>query len=116
MHRQLALLVLLTLPARITMRLVVGLHNHAPDLHKGVRVAATLAHWMMYVAIAGVILLGWALSSTHAIHLHRGGHRGRRTASGWSAATMRSRTLRAGSGSSLNSASRLKRAASIFRI
>src|SRR5262249_3190979 len=34
-----------------------------------VRVAATLAHWMMYLAIAGVILLGWALSSAHATHL-----------------------------------------------
>jgi cytochrome b561 len=69
LHRQLGLLVLLTLLARITVRLVVGLRNHAPDLHKGVRLAATLAHWMMYVAIAGVILLGWGLSSAHAIHL-----------------------------------------------
>jgi cytochrome b561 len=69
LHRQLGLLVLLVLVARVAVRSVKGLVNHAPGLSAGVRRAATLAHWSMYGVLAGLTLLGWALCNAHAIHL-----------------------------------------------
>jgi len=69
LHRQLGLLVLLVLVARVAVRSVKGLVNHAPGLGAGVRRAATLAHWSMYGVLAGLSLLGWALCNAHAIHL-----------------------------------------------
>jgi len=62
LHRQLGLLVLLILVARVAVRSVKGLVNHAPGLSAGVRRAATLAHWSMYGVLAGLSLLGWARS------------------------------------------------------
>ncbi len=69
LHRQLGLLVLLLLVARVAVRSVKGLVNHALGLSAGMRRAATLAHWSMYAVIAGLVLLGWALCNAHAIHL-----------------------------------------------
>jgi len=69
LHRQLGLLVLLILVARVAVRSVKGLVNNAPGLSAGVRRAATLAHWSMYGVLAGLSLLGWALCNAHAIHL-----------------------------------------------
>ncbi len=69
LHRQLGLLVLVILVARVAVRAVKGLVNHAPGLSAGVRRAATLAHWSMYGVLAGLILLGWAQCNAHAIHL-----------------------------------------------
>jgi len=69
LHRQLGLLVLLLLVARVAVRSVKGLVNHALDPSAGRRRAATLAHWSMYGVIAGLVLLGWALCNAHAIHL-----------------------------------------------
>jgi cytochrome b561 len=69
LHRQLGLLVLLALLARIMFRSVVGLVNHAPDLGKGTRFAAALAHWLMYGVIACLTLIGWASCNAHAVHL-----------------------------------------------
>ena len=69
LHRQLGLLVLLVLVARVAVRSVKGLVSHAPGLSAAVRRAATLAHWSMYGVLAGLILLGWAQCNAHAIHL-----------------------------------------------
>jgi cytochrome b561 len=69
LHRQLGLLVLVVLVARVAVRSVKGLVNHAAGLSAGVRRAATLAHWSMYGVLAGLILLGWAQCNAHAIHL-----------------------------------------------
>ena len=69
LHRQLGLLVLLVLVARVAVCSLKGLANHAPGLSAAMRRAATLAHWSMYGVLAGLILLGWALCNAHAIHL-----------------------------------------------
>jgi cytochrome b561 len=69
LHRQLGLLVMLALLARIVFRLAVGLRNYAADVSGGMRAAAHVAHWLMYTVLAGVTLLGWALCSAHAVHL-----------------------------------------------
>src|SRR5256885_699996 len=69
LHRQLGLLVLLLLVARVAVRSVKGLVNHAPGPSAARRRAATVAHWSMYGVIAGLVLLGWALCNAHAIHL-----------------------------------------------
>ena len=69
LHRQLGLLVLLILVARVVVCSLKGLVNHAPDLSAGIRCAATLAHWSIYGVLAGLVLLGWALCNAHAIHL-----------------------------------------------
>ncbi|TLY70763.1 MAG: cytochrome b [Gammaproteobacteria bacterium] len=69
LHRQLGLLVLLILVARVVVCSLKGLVNHAPDLSAGIRCAATLAHWSIYGVLAGLVLLGWAMCNAHAIHL-----------------------------------------------
>ena len=69
LHRQLGLLVLLLLVARVAIRSVKGLVNHAPGPSAARRRAAAVAHWSMYGVIAGLVLLGWALCNAHAIHL-----------------------------------------------
>ena len=69
LHRQLGLLVLLLLVARVAVRSVKGLVNHALDPSVARRRAATVAHWSMYGVIAGLVMLGWALCNAHAIHL-----------------------------------------------
>jgi cytochrome b561 len=69
MHRQLGLLVIIALVARIGYRLVVGLKNHAADIGGALRVAASLAHWLMYAVLASVTLLGWLLCNAHAVRL-----------------------------------------------
>jgi cytochrome b561 len=69
LHRQLGMLVLLALVARIAFRLAVGLKDHASDLRAALRVAASVAHWLMYAVVASVTLLGWALCNAHAVHL-----------------------------------------------
>ena len=69
LHRQLGLLVLLLLVARVAVRSVKGLVNHALGPSAARRRAAMLAHWSMYGVLAGLVLLGWALCNAHAIHL-----------------------------------------------
>ena len=69
LHRQLGLLVLLLLVARVAVRSVKGLVNHAPGPSAARRRAAAVAHWSMYGVLAGLVLLGWALCNAHAIHL-----------------------------------------------
>jgi len=69
LHRQLGLLVLLLLVARVVVRSVKGLVNHALGPSAARRRAAAVAHWSMYGVIAGLVLLGWALCNAHAIHL-----------------------------------------------
>ena len=69
LHRQLGLLVLLLLVARVAVRSVKGLVNHALGRSAARRRAAAVAHWSMYGVIAGLVLLGWALCNAHAIHL-----------------------------------------------
>jgi len=69
LHRQLGLLVLLLLVARVVVRSVKGLVNHALGPSAARRRAAAVAHWSMYGVLAGLVLLGWALCNAHAIHL-----------------------------------------------
>ena len=69
LHRQLGLLVLLLLVARVAVRSVKGLVNHALGPSAARRRAAAVAHWSMYGVLAGLVLLGWALCNAHAIHL-----------------------------------------------
>jgi cytochrome b561 len=69
LHRQLGMLVMLAIVARIAFRLAVGLRSHASDIGAALRVAASVAHWLMYAVLASVTLLGWALCNAHAVHL-----------------------------------------------
>jgi cytochrome b561 len=69
LHRQLGLLILVGLLGRLITRLRLGMTDHAPNLGWATRVAAQVAHWLMYGVIACITLLGWALTNAHAIHL-----------------------------------------------
>jgi cytochrome b561 len=68
-HRQLGLLVLLALVGRLITRVKMGLANHSRYSSSLLRIAAILAHAAMYGAMAGIAVLGWALTNAHAVHL-----------------------------------------------
>jgi cytochrome b561 len=63
------LLILLALVARLITRLRMGLVDHAGSVSKATRIAASLAHWAMYAAIAALTFMGWALTNAHSVHL-----------------------------------------------
>jgi len=69
LHRQLGLLVLLGLLARLITRFTIGLADHSAHAGKLARIAATAAHWLMYAIIGCITLIGWALTNAHAVHL-----------------------------------------------
>jgi cytochrome b561 len=68
-HRQLGLVVLLFLLLRLGARLRGGLTNVTADMSKPMRFAAAAAHWVLYGTLLGITLLGWAVTSAHAVGL-----------------------------------------------
>jgi cytochrome b561 len=69
LHRQLGLLILVCLLGRLLTRFRISMADHSPAGGKIVRLAAAVAHCVMYGAIACITLLGWALTNAHAGHL-----------------------------------------------
>jgi cytochrome b561 len=69
LHRQLGLLILVGLLGRLVTRVRLGLADHASNLGRGTRVAAQVAHGMMYGVLACITLIGWALTNAHATGL-----------------------------------------------
>jgi cytochrome b561 len=68
-HRQLGLLVLIGVGARVAIRLRVGLTDHASDMAAFLRWAAKAAHVLMYGVLIALPLLGWAVTSAHGVSL-----------------------------------------------
>ena len=68
-HRQLGLLVLLSAGARVALRALKGLADHAPDMAAFLRWAAKAAHVLMYGVLVALPLLGWAVTSAHGVTL-----------------------------------------------
>jgi cytochrome b561 len=69
MHRQLGLLVLLGAGVRVTLRVLKGLADHAPDMAAFLRWSAKAAHLLMYGVLVALPLLGWAVTSAHGVAL-----------------------------------------------
>jgi len=69
LHRQLGLIILLCLLGRLIARFRIGMADHSHANGRLVRLAAAVAHGVMYGAIACITLLGWALTNAHAGHL-----------------------------------------------
>ncbi len=69
LHRQLGLLVLVGLAARIAVRTYRGLVDHAPDMALILRWAARAAHVALYGLLIALPLIGWACTSAHGISL-----------------------------------------------
>ena len=68
-HRQLGLLVLLGAGVRVTLRVLKGLADHAPNMAAYLRWAAKAAHVIMYGVLIALPLLGWAVTSAHGVAL-----------------------------------------------
>jgi cytochrome b561 len=66
-HRQLGLLILMGVAARLYVRQRHGLQDHMQGLPWPMRLAATTVHWLLYGLLCGLPLLGWATSNAHNI-------------------------------------------------
>jgi cytochrome b561 len=67
MHRQLGLAVLLLLLLRLGARARGGLVAHTSGMPVLMQLAAAAAHWVLYGTLLLITLLGWALTSAHAV-------------------------------------------------
>ncbi len=67
MHRQLGLAVLLLLLLRLGARARGGLAAHTSGMPLLMQLAAAAAHWVLYGTLLLITLLGWALTSAHAV-------------------------------------------------
>lgn len=66
-HRQLGLFVLVALALRLLVRAIIGLADHAGEMHALLRWAARLAHVGLYALLLVLPLLGLAASHAHAV-------------------------------------------------
>jgi cytochrome b561 len=69
-HRQLGLIILLGVAARLYVRQHHGMVNHMHGLPVLMRLAAMASHWCLYALLVGLPLLGWASTNAHNINLH----------------------------------------------
>ena len=69
-HRQLGLIILLGVAARLYVRQRHGLADHMHGLPVLMRMAAVASHWCLYALLVGLPLLGWASTNAHNINLH----------------------------------------------
>jgi cytochrome b561 len=69
LHRQLGLIVLLALAARLAVRVTIGLAETMQGLPWLVRAAAYGAHAAMYGALLALPVLGWATTNAHGVTL-----------------------------------------------
>jgi cytochrome b561 len=68
-HRQLGLIILAGVAARLYVRQRHGLVNHMHGLPVLMRLAAQASHWCLYVLLVGLPLLGWASTNAHNVNL-----------------------------------------------
>src|ERR1700719_4342943 len=69
LHRQLGVLVLLCVPLRQAVRYLVG-HKQFPTATPAMlRWAARLSHALLYAFLIAIPLVGWAVTSAHAVDL-----------------------------------------------
>jgi len=69
LHRQLGMLVLLCVPLRQVVRLIAGRKEISANLSKMLKWAPRLAHWALYGLLFAIPLIGWAVTSAHAVDL-----------------------------------------------
>jgi len=69
LHRQLGVLVLLCVPLRQAVRYLVGHQEFSTDTPTMLRWAARLAHALLYAFLIAIPLVGWAVTSAHAVDL-----------------------------------------------
>jgi cytochrome b561 len=69
-HRQLGLLVMLAVAARLYVRQRHGMQNHMQGLPWAKRFGAVACHWLLYGLLVGLPLLGWASTNAHNLNVH----------------------------------------------
>jgi cytochrome b561 len=69
-HRQLGLLVMLGVAARLYVRQRHGMQNHMQGLPLAMRMGAVACHWLLYALLVGLPLLGWASTNAHNLNVH----------------------------------------------
>ena len=67
LHRQSGLFVMVALALRISIRIKVGMTDHAEDMHWMMRFTAKSAHGVLYLILAALPVLGWAATNAHAV-------------------------------------------------
>src|SRR6266853_458824 len=67
LHRQLGLLVLLCVPLRQVVRYIAGHRQFSASMPAILRWGARLSHVVLYTFLLAIPLLGWAVTSAHAI-------------------------------------------------
>jgi superoxide oxidase len=69
LHRQLGMLVLVSLPLRLIARWRTGHRDFSAKVHALLHWGARLSHWALYGLLFAIPLLGWGLTSAHGIEL-----------------------------------------------
>jgi len=69
LHRQLGMLVLLCVPLRQAVRYVTGYKDFSTNTPTILRWAARLSHVVLYAFLLAIPLVGWAVTSAHAVDL-----------------------------------------------
>jgi cytochrome b561 len=69
LHRQIGMLVLLSVPIRQVVRLIAGHKETSANFSKMLALAARLAHGALYGLLVAIPVIGWAVTSAHAVDL-----------------------------------------------
>jgi cytochrome b561 len=69
LHRQLGMLVLLCVPLRQVIRYIAGHREFSANMPTILRWAARLSHVVLYAFLLAIPLVGWAVTSAHAVDL-----------------------------------------------
>jgi superoxide oxidase len=69
LHRQLGILVLLSVPLRQVVRCVAGHSDFSANVPAILRWAARFSHGVLYAFLLAIPLVGWAVTSAHAVDL-----------------------------------------------
>jgi len=69
LHRQLGMLVLLCVPLRQLVKYIAGHRQFSADMSALLRWAARLSHVVLYSLLIAIPLIGWAVTSAHAVDL-----------------------------------------------
>ncbi len=70
LHRQLGLLVLLGVGARLAVRYTIGFADHTSRMGWFTRSLAWLTHLALYLLLLAIPMLGWAASNAHEISVN----------------------------------------------
>jgi cytochrome b561 len=69
LHRQLGMLVLLCVPLRQAVRYIAGHKDVSADMSRILRWAVRLSHVLLYAFLLAIPLVGWSVTSAHAVDL-----------------------------------------------